>query len=176
MHLATHGSFSGGSGQVLQRESTDRLSENDNPQILIPILITLLIISISVCFLVVHLISRSWQRKKANVPKTEGAKAIEETNGRSRNAEISSGALVIISEMENIQRTQELPETKDGLSHELPGSTYMPQELPAALHKMSDEGYDKRNETISQNGSVSIKNGGKDGERIVFGETNRRHE
>ncbi|KAI0191041.1 hypothetical protein EV127DRAFT_407841 [Xylaria flabelliformis] len=149
MHLAIHGSFSGGSGQVLQRESTDRLSENDNPQILIPILITLLIISISVCFLVVHLISRSWQRKKAHVPKTEGARAKEEMNGRSRNSELSSGASVIINEMENIQRTQELPEMKDGLSHELPGSTYMPQELPVTLHKIPTESYGKGSDTIS---------------------------
>ncbi|KAI1735871.1 hypothetical protein F4680DRAFT_434125 [Xylaria scruposa] len=142
MHIAFHGSSSDGSGQVLQRESTDDgLSNDDGPQILIPILIAVLIISVSLCVLVFHFISQSRQRKKAK----------EEINRRFESAEHYGNASFMINEMENIQQTQELPQKKDGLSHELPGSTSMPQELPAAPHEMPAEACDKKSDTIRQN-------------------------
>ncbi|KAI0468532.1 hypothetical protein F4859DRAFT_524444 [Xylaria cf. heliscus] len=120
----------------------DNRPKGDNSETLLPIIIGIIFISVFIPLF--YLMFRSWRWEKANILKKQGAEAKEEGNGIFEKAELSSDPSVVIHEMHNVQETQELPERQEGLSHELPGSTALPQELPAALHEMPDKDYNKK--------------------------------
>ncbi|KAI1114906.1 hypothetical protein F5Y14DRAFT_412404 [Nemania sp. NC0429] len=87
---------------------------------------------------------RSWRWERVNGLKPKQINAKEEIDKGFEKAELSSEGSVIVHEMHSPQEAQEMPEMKNGLSHELPGTSSPPQELPAAIHEMSAEGYDKK--------------------------------
>lgn len=75
-----------------------------------------------------------------------------EINEGFKKAELSGEASVIAHEMDSPQEAQEMPEMKNGLPHELPGTFSQPQELPAAIHEMPAEIYNKKsNESKKRN-------------------------
>ncbi|RYC59183.1 hypothetical protein CHU98_g7035 [Xylaria longipes] len=131
MHLAFHGSHSSGPSPVLRRVPAEK---GDNLAMVLPIIFGVIVFSAFVpLFYFMH---RSWRWEKANIMKNKPAEAKEEESGKFEKAELSSDPSVTIHEMGNVQDAQELPERKEGLSHELLGSMALPQELPAALHEM----------------------------------------
>ncbi|KAI1271253.1 hypothetical protein F5Y07DRAFT_383401 [Xylaria sp. FL0933] len=90
---------------------------------------------------------RSWKWERANILKNQQTHAKEEGNGGLFDkAELSSDSSVIRTEMDSQQETLELPEVKEGLPHELPGSTAPPQELAGDIHEMPAEGYKNEGE------------------------------
>ncbi|KAI1423180.1 hypothetical protein F5Y12DRAFT_758501 [Xylaria sp. FL1777] len=113
------------------KRNTDDQSGSVLPTIVVPVIFASVFIPLFVAMY------RSWKWEKANILKNQQTQDKDKGNdGRSDKAELSSGASVIISEMDSQQETQELSERKDGLPHEMLGATALPQELPGDLHEM----------------------------------------
>ncbi|KAI0456329.1 hypothetical protein F5B21DRAFT_158567 [Xylaria acuta] len=155
MHLAFHDSLSSDAGQVARRGPVMKQPKGDNSEMVIPIIIGVIFVSVFIPLF--YFMYRAWRWEKANILKNQPTKAKEEGKGNFEKAELSSDSSVIIHEMENVQETQELSERKEGLSHELPGSTALPQELPAALHEMPAEGCDEKSDKARQSERLASK-------------------
>ncbi|KAF2968051.1 hypothetical protein GQX73_g5532 [Xylaria multiplex] len=123
---------------------TDEAPGGFLPIIIIPIVF----VSVFVPLLV--LIFRSWKLEKANALKKQQSEAKEERNENFGKAELPNDSSVIINEMDASLDALELPENKEGLSHELPGSVTLAQELPAAIHEMPAEGFNSGNKETNQ--------------------------
>lgn len=160
MHLAFYGSLSPAHGpsQVLRRD-------DDKSQLVVPIVIS--VATFSVFIPLFYFMYKSWRWEQGNILKNKLAAAPEEGNTRFQKAELSGDSSVMIHEMDHEQETQELPEKKEGLSHELPGSTALPQELPAALHEMpAGECDEKGRQGNNAEQDISIKVGKRERERV----------
>ncbi|KAI0869627.1 hypothetical protein GGS24DRAFT_478241, partial [Hypoxylon argillaceum] len=126
--------------RVLQHVKRDDDSDSGESILVVPIVFGLVLVLVFIpLFLFMY---RAWRYEKANKLGKQCSVAKEEGDGRFDKAELSCGSSAVIHEMESSQTTQEMPETKEGLSHELPGATVLPQELPADLHEMPDESND----------------------------------
>ncbi|GAW11784.1 hypothetical protein ANO14919_011360 [Xylariales sp. No.14919] len=121
------------------------------PTIIIPVVFLSVFVAL---FFPIH---RAWKLERAEKLKNQEAEAKEEGDQAFGKAELSSGSSVIINEIDTPPKLQELPESKEGLSHELPGSIILPQELPAAVHEMSAEDYDSKNQPEKPSTRVALK-------------------
>ncbi|KAI0437644.1 hypothetical protein F4803DRAFT_570603 [Xylaria telfairii] len=156
MHLAFYDSLppARGLSQVLRRYPDD-----GDSQLVVPIVIA--VATFSVFIPLFYFMYKSWRWEQGNMLKNKPAAAPEEGNTSFQKAELSGDSSVIIHEMDNTQETQELPEKKEGLSHELPASTALPQELPAALHEMPAGECDEKDDEATQSKILASKPGEK---------------
>ncbi|KAI0539576.1 hypothetical protein GGR58DRAFT_227249 [Xylaria digitata] len=126
------------------RRYKDEAPDGFLPIIIIPIVFASVFIPLLV------LIFRSWKLEKANAVKKQQSEAKEEGSEMFGKAELSNDSSVIVNEMDASLEALELPESKEGLSHELPGSVTFAQELPAAIHEMPAEDLDSRDKETKQ--------------------------
>ncbi|KAI0427062.1 hypothetical protein F5Y09DRAFT_317249 [Xylaria sp. FL1042] len=142
MYLAFHGWLSHERSQDLLPVS--HIKRDTDDAALLTIIIPIVFGSVFIPLFI--MMYRSWKWERENILKTQQALAREEGNGGSLDkAELPSDSSVIRTEMDSQRETLELPERKEGLCHEMPGSTAAPQELPGDLHEMPAE--DCKNKT-----------------------------
>ncbi|KAI0799041.1 hypothetical protein GGR55DRAFT_671072 [Xylaria sp. FL0064] len=143
MHIAFHGSLSNHRSQDLL--SVSHIKRDTNDAVLATVIIPIVFGSVFIPLFI--MMYRSWKWERANILKNQQTQAKEEGNGGLFNkTELASDSSVTRTEMDSQQETLELPETKEGLPHELPGSTAPPQELAGDVHEMPVEGYKNEGE------------------------------
>lgn len=148
MHIGCYRSLSCKSNQFSHRLPPVKRSLDEN--LVLPI--TLALIFLFVFAPLFYFMFRLWLWERVNGLKPKQLNSKEDINVGFQKAELSSEVSVIAHEMDSPREAQEMPEIKNGLSHELPGTFSPPQELPAAIHEMPAESYDaKSKEPKSEN-------------------------
>ncbi|KAI1288183.1 hypothetical protein F5Y03DRAFT_380089 [Xylaria venustula] len=132
------------------KRDTDGGSNDDSAALLSTIIIPIAFGSIFIPLFI--MMYKSWKWEKANLVKNQQAQAREDGNGGIvQKAELSSDSSVIISEMDSQRGDQELPDRKEGLSHEILGAIALPLELAGDLHEMPANECKTKSEEAKQN-------------------------
>jgi hypothetical protein len=123
--------------RALQHVSRDSNTDPGDGTVVFPVVFGVVLVFVFVPLF--FFMYRAWRFERAKGLGKQHAVATKEGDGRFDKAELSCGSSVVLREMDSPHLAQEMPETKEGLSHELPGALVLPQELPAELHEMPAE-------------------------------------
>ncbi|KAI0107800.1 hypothetical protein GGR51DRAFT_559134 [Nemania sp. FL0031] len=119
----------------------DNETDSPNAVLVIPIIFAVIFLTVFVPLFII--IYRVWRAERADKLQKQGSTVKQNQDGRFDKAELPGESLVTLHEMDGAHTAQEMPETKEGLSHEMLGAAIQPQELPAPLHEMPAEHHEQ---------------------------------
>ncbi|KAJ8126266.1 hypothetical protein O1611_g7371 [Lasiodiplodia mahajangana] len=130
-------------------------ASSGNTVLVVPIIVAIIFLTVFIpLFIIMY---RVWRVERADKLRKQSVMVKEDGSRGFDKAELPGESLVTLHEMDSAHAAQEMPETKDGLCHEMLGATIQPQELPAALHEMPAEDHEKMVDE-EENNSKSTSN------------------